>query len=446
VQEDGCEKDKPMENKPTPVPETAMQAGEIRARWTWVEPLVWTDRMLTALENGVKGSKWFSLIDKVYAKPTLRAGFAKVKHNAGSGGMDGQTVKMFETQEEDNLDWMQSQLRESSYRPKPVKRVWISKLTGRDKRPLGVPTVEDRVVQTALKTVLEPIFEKDFAATSYGFRPGRGCKDALRQVDQLLKEGYSWVVDADIKSYFDTIPHQQLMERIEKKVADGRVLELLKAFLEQGIMEGMKHWKPTAGTPQGAVISPLLANIYLDPLDWKMIREGVEMVRYCDDLVILCRSQEQAQQAQDGLRRWLAEQGLKLNDQKTRIVDATGTGGFDFLGYHFERGYRWPRQKSLKKLKDAIRAKTRRCNGQSLEGIIETINPTLRGWMGYFKHSHWTTFQPLDGWIRMRLRSILRKRAKRQGRGRGMDHQRWPNAFFKQAGLFSLHTAYASLC
>lgn len=435
-----------MGNKPTIVPERATQAGEIRARWAWVEPLVWTDRMLTALEQGVKGGKWFSLIDKVYAKITLRAGFAKVKHNAGSGGIDGQTVKMFETKMEDNLDTLQRQLREGSYRPKPVRRVWISKLFSRDKRPLGIPTVKDRVVQTALKTVLEPIFEKDFAPTSYGGRPGRGCKDALRQVEQFLKEGYSWVVDADIKSYFDMIPRQPLMERIEKKVADGRVLELIKSFLEQGIMEGMKHWKPTEGTPQGAVISPLLANIYLDPLDWKMIREGFKMVRYCDDLVILCRSQQQAQQALEILRQWLTEQGLSLNDEKTGIVDATKHGGFDFLGYHFERGYRWPRQKSMQKLKDKIRAQTRRCNGRSLDGIIKVINPVLRGWFGYFKHSHWTTFQPLDGWIRMRLRSILRKRTKRRGRGRGLDHQRWPNAFFGKSGLFSFHKTYVSLC
>jgi RNA-directed DNA polymerase len=299
-------------------------------------------------------------------------------------------------------------------------------------------------VQTALKTVLEPIFEKDFAPTSYGFRPGRGCKEALRQVDGLLTKGCTWAVDADIQSYFDTIPHQGLMQRIEGKVADGRVLELLKAFLKQGILEGMKHWKPTEGTPQGAVISPLLANIYLDPLDWKMIQQGSEMVRYADDLVILCRSRSEAEDVLRELQQWMNEAGLSLNAEKTRIVDATQRGGFDFLGYHFERGYRWPRKKSLQKLKDKIRAQTRRCNGRSLVAIIQAINPILRGWFGYFQHSHRTTFPSLDGWIRTRLRNIMRKRTKRRGRAKGLDHQRWPNAFFAESGLFFLHTAYAS--
>jgi RNA-directed DNA polymerase len=435
-----------MENQPTTVSEKTKQAGEIRVRWAWVEPSVWTDCMWTALENGVKGGQWFSLIDKVYAMPTLRVGFTKVKRNAGSSGVDGQTVKMFEKEEESNLERLQRQLREGSYCPKPVKRVWISKLTGRDKRPLGIPTVEDRVVQTALKSVLEPIFERDFAETSYGFRPKRGCKDALKQVARLLEEGYSWVVDADIRSYFDTILRRLLMERLGEKVADGRVLERIEAFLKQGIMEGMKHWKPTAGTPQGAVISPLLANIYLNPLDWKMIQQGMKMVRYCDDLVILCRSREHAEEALATLGQWLTEQGLSLNAEKTKIVDASVAGGFDFLGYHFERGYRWPRRKSEQKFKDAIRAKTHRCHGKSLDAIIKSLNPILRGWFGYFKHSHWNTFQTLDGWIRMRLRSLLRKRSKRSGRGRGQDHQRWPNVFFEEAGLYSLFKTHASLC
>lgn len=431
-----------MENKPTIVPERATQDGEIRVRWAWVEPSVWTDRMLTALEKGVKGGKWFSLIDKIYAPTTLQRAFAKVKLNNGSAGIDRQTVGMFERRLEDELRKLKVQLQEGNYRPQPVKRVWIEKQGSRDKRPLGIPTVRDRVTETASKMVLEPIFEKDFAPTSYGFRPKRGCKDALRRVQALLKTGSAWVVDADIKSYFDTVIHHQMMKRIEEKIADGRVLELLKSWLKQGIMEGMKYWEPTEGTPQGSGISPLLANIYLNPLDWKMIREGFEMVRYCDDLVILCRSQQEAQQALGNLRQWMNEQGLHLNEEKTRIVDATEQGGFDFLGYHFERGYRWPRKKSLKKLKDNIRSETRRCNGKSLGAIIQAINPILRGWMEYFKHSHGNTFPSLDGWIRMRLRSILRKRSGRRGRGAGRDHQRWPNAYFGKNGLLSLHTTY----
>ena len=320
------------------------------------------------------------------------------------------------------------------------------KLGSKEQRPLGIPTVRDRVVQAALRAVLEPIFERDFAAQSYGFRPGRGCKDALRRVDTLLKQGYSWVVDADLKSYFDTIPRAELMARVKAKVSDGRVLKLLEAFLTQGVLEEMNLWTPEAGTPQGAVISPLLSNIYLDALDHAMAGKGIEMVRYADDFVVLCGTKAEAQQALEEVRRWTAQAGLTLHPVKTRIVDATQPGGFDFLGYHFEQGQRWPRRKSEKKFRDTIRAKTRRTHGQSLQATIVDLNRTLGGWFGYFQHSHKTTFATLDGWVRMRLRSILRHRQGRRGRGRGADHQRWPNAYFAERGLFSLVTAHATAC
>src|SRR5207249_11732940 len=264
--------------------------------------------------------------------------------------------------------------------------------------------------QTAVRHVLEPIFERDFAEHSYGFRPGRGCREALRRVDHLLKAGYHWVVDADLKSYFDTITQEPLLERVAEKIADGRVLDLVRAFLRQGIMEGMKTWTPTGGTPQGAVISPLLSNLYLNPLDHLMAQQGIEMVRYADDFVLLCRSEAEAQRALALVQQWTATAGLTLHPEKTRIVDATQHGGFDFLGYHFERGLRWPRRKSLKKLRDKIRILTKRSNGQSLEVIISRVNSVNRGWFGYFKHSYHTTFPYLDSWIRMRLRSLLRKR------------------------------------
>jgi RNA-directed DNA polymerase len=250
-------------------------------------------------------------------------------------------------------------------------------------------------------------------------------------------------VDADLKGYFDTIPQEPLLERIAKKVSDGRMLEMLAMYLKQGVMEGMREWTLEMGTPQGAVISPLLANIYLDPLDHKMEEQGIEMVRYADDFVVLCRSMEEAEQALEEIKAWVEEAGLTLHPTKTRIVDATEKGGFDFLGYHFERGYIWPRKKSEQKLKETLRAKTRRTEGRSLKVIIEDVNRTLKGWRGYFKASHYTTFTTLDGWIRMRLRSILRKRSKRKGRGRGRDHQRWPNAFFAVQGLYSLVAAHA---
>ena len=402
--------------------------------------------MLTALEQGVLGGKWFSLMDKVYALPNLRRAFERVKANGGAAGVDHVTVEEFERHLEANLGKLSQTLKDGSYRPQAIRRVWIPKPGGKAKRPLGIPTVRDRVVQATLRAVLEPIFERDFSAHSYGFRPNRGCKDALRRVDALLKAGYSWVVDADLKSYFDTIPHAALLDRVREKVTDGKVLGLLEAFLTQKVMETAEGWTPEEGTPQGAVISPLLSNIYLDPLDQIMARGGLEMVRYADDFVILCRSEEEARAALEPVQVWTATAGLQLHPTKTRIVDARQLGGFDFLGYHFERGRRWPRPKSLKKLKDTIRAKTRRTNGQSLPAIVTDLNRTLKGWFECFKHSHRFTFPALDKWLRMRLRSILRYRQGGEGRGRGADYQRWPNAFFAEHGLFSFVAARALAC
>ena len=436
------------EASPVSVPCEAQQAGDARAdlsRWAWVERCVWTERMLTALQHGVKGGKWFRLIDKVYASRTLRAASARVAANGGAAGVDHQTIAMFAARLDSNLEHLAEALRKRSYRPQAIRRVLIPKPGRREKRPLGIPTVRDRVAQTALRAVIEPIFEVGFAQHSYGFRPNRGCKDALRRVDTLLKRGYVWVVDADLRSYFDTIPHDRLMDRIGRKIADGRVLELIQAFLSQDVMETARVWAPQLdegrGTPQGAVISPLLSNIYLDALDHEMAGAGFEMVRYADDFVILCRSQPEAQRALEHVSRWVEASGLTLHPDKTRIVDATQPGGFDFLGYHFEHGRHWPSRRSLKKFKDAIRAKTRRTNGRSLSVIVVDVNRRTRGWFEYFKHCPRTTHRTLDGWLRMRLRSILRRRQRRRGRGRGADHQRWPNAFFTAHGLFSMYAA-----
>jgi len=339
---------------------------------------------------------------------------------------------------------LQHGLREGTYEPQSIRRKWVPKPGSKEQRPLGIPTVRDRVVQTALRNVIEPIFERGFTEQSYGFRPGRGCKDALRHVEALLKQGYVHIVDADLKSYFDTIPREPLLERVREKISDGQVLKLIEAYLSQGILEeNLKEWTPEEGTPQGAVVSPLLANIYLDPLDRLMAERGIEMVRYADDFVLLCRSRTEAEQALREVEEWTRGAGLTLHPEKTQIVHASSEG-FDFLGYHFELGTKWPRQKSLKKFKDAIRAKTRRTNGRSLETIIQNVNRTLIGWFGYFKHSRRYTFNLLDGWIRMRLRSILRKRRGGKGRGRGGDQQRWPNAYFAERGLFSLKEALAA--
>jgi RNA-directed DNA polymerase len=309
---------------------------------------------------------------------------------------------------------------------------------------LGIPAVKDRIVQTALKFVLEPIFEREFLKMSYGFRPGLGCKDALREVDRLLKEGYTFVVDADLKSYFDTIPHEKLLKRVEQRVSDGRVLELIEAFLKQDIVREMERWTPTGGTPQGAVISPLLANIYLHPLDCQMQQKGYRMVRYADDFVVLCHSAEKAQAALEEVRSWVEQNGLSLNVDKTHVGDCRQYGqGFEFLGYRFEVGRRWVRQKSRKAFRDRIRMRTKRTRGDSLAKIMAELNPTLRGWFNYFKHAHPGTLKRMDAFVRRRLRAILRKQEKRPGLGRWRDdHQRWPNTFFAAQGLFTMYAAW----
>jgi RNA-directed DNA polymerase len=442
-------KDTSRQETPSPVagrePEPP-QGGDICARWAWVEASVWTPRMLKTLETGIEGGKWFRLIDKVWSEKNLQSALKEVLSKGGSAGIDGRSVAAIKGQSEEEIAILQRQLRAEGYEPKAVKRVWITKEGSVEKRPLGVPTVRDRIVQTALCHVIEPIFERDFAPQSYGFRPGRGCKDALRRVDQLLKEGGVWVVDADIKGYFDAIPHGPLMERVRRKIADGRVLRLMEGYLKAGVMESVKGWQPSDnGTPQGAVISPLLANIYLDPLDWEMAAAGLEMVRYADDFVVLCRSAQEAGQALEKIQEFAQANGLRLHPQKTRIVNAREPGGFDFLGYHFERGRKWPRKKSLDKLKEVLRAKTRRTEGRHLKAICEDLNGVLRGWFEYFKHSKSHVFERLDAYTRGRLRSILRKRRRGQGRGRGCDHQRWSNAFFHAQGLSSLMASYRAI-
>jgi RNA-directed DNA polymerase len=431
------------ESQASVVPARARQGAETRAgKWTWVEATVWSERMLAALENGVKGGKWFSLIDKVYRKQTLEAAWHKVKSNAGAAGVDGQSVKKFAARAELYLEELEGALKTGEYRPEPIRRVEIPKAGGK-KRPLGIPVVKDRIVQTALKLVIEPIFEREFEESSYGFRPGRSAKEALREVDELIGKGYIHVVDADIENFFDTIPQPTLKGRVEERISDGAVHKLIDLFLRQDIIQGLKRWTPVGGTPQGAVISPLLANIYLHPLDRQMKQKGYRMVRYADDFVVLCRSAEQAQEALKEVRAWIEQNGLKLNADKTHVGDCRQAGqGFEFLGYRFEVGRRWVRQKSLLALRERIRQKTRRTRGDSLACIIADLNPTLRGWFHYFKHAQPWVHQLTDGFVRRRLRALLRKQDKRPGMGKCRnDHLRWPNTFFAAQGLFTLTTA-----
>lgn len=420
----------------------AKRGREVAPAWAWTEASVWTERMLATLERGIKGGKWYSLMDKVWKLENLQSATRKVVGNKGAAGVDGKRAESYLLENPKRLQQVQGWLKAGDYWPKPVKRVWIPKLGSKELRPLGVPTVEDRIVQTAVRNVIEPIFEHTFAEQSYGFRPGRGAKDALRRVDHLLKAGKVWVVDADLQGYFDSIPQGRLLEAVAQHISDGPLLELVARFLKQGVMESGKEWQPTErGTPQGAVISPLLANIYLNPLDQLMAQKGKEMVRYADDFVVLCESEAEALEVLGDLRRWVEEAGLTLHPAKTGVVDASQKGGFDFLGYHFERGKRWPRRKSVVKFRTAIREKTGRLRPGSMGQIVGDVNRILRGWFEYFQHSAKGTFPQLDKWVRNRLRTIERRRRRLQGRARGRDYQRWPNAYFERLGLISLVSA-----
>jgi len=414
-------------------------------QWSWVEATVWTDRMLAALGNGVRGGKWHSLIDKVYASQTLWAAWRRVAANQGAAGIDRMSVDRFEANAEYYLKELEQELRNGSYKPAPIRRVYIPKGKGKT-RPLGIATVKDRIVQGALKLVIEPIFEMEFLPVSFGFRPQRSCKDALRIVDGSLKEGYTWVVDADLQSYFDTIPKIRLMKLVKERVSDASVLELLQRFLDQDVIEGMKRWTPTAGTPQGSVISPLMSNLYLHGLDELLSKCDLRYVRFADDFVAMCRTRKEAEEVLDVIRIWVERQGLTLHPEKTRVGNCMEKGqGFDFLGYHFESGRRWVRPKSRQALRDKLRQLTGRTRSGSMESIIAELNPILRGWFGYFKQAHRTTFRDVDGFVRRRLRAVLRKREKRPGFGRTpSDHRRWPNTFFAQHGLFTLQEAYVA--
>jgi len=427
------------------VSERATQGAEADDRdWSWVEESIWTERMLAVLGNGIKGGKWYSLIDKVYRPSTLHRAWQRIAANKGASGVDGQSVERFGANAGKYLNELSDAIRSGKYRPEAVRRVQIPKGAGKT-RPLGIPTVKDRIVQTAVKMVIEPIFEQEFLSVSYGFRPNKGCKDALREVDKLVKAGFTHVVDADLAGYFDSIPQDALLARVSEQVSDGRVLGLLQSWLKQDVMEGAKRWTPVAGTPQGAVISPLLANIYLHPLDKLITSLGFHMVRYADDFVILCRNGEDAQAALRHVQSWVEANGLTLHPDKTHLGNCRNKGeGFEFLGYRFECSKRTVRKKSLQALRDKVRSKTKRSCGKSMAMVIADLNPMLRGWFAYFKHAGKWIFPKIDSFVRRRLRAIRRKQLKRPGMGRCYaDHKRWPNAYFAERGLYIMKTAHA---
>jgi RNA-directed DNA polymerase len=396
--------------------------------------------MLATLQTGVRGGKWHALIDKVYDQHNLYDSAHKVLGKRGAAGVDRQTVDDFAEDERNEIQWLHAQLRKDGYRPAPVRRAWIPKPGSTEKRPLGIPTVRDRVVQTALVHVIEPILDNEFHERSYGFRHGRSCHGALRHVEKLLEAGYVFTVDADLKSYFDTIPKDRLLALVRQKISDSRVLGLINSYLEQGIMEELRTWTPETGVPQGAVLSPVLSNLYLNPLDHLMAGKGYEMVRYADDLVVLCRTVEEAQAALEEIRCWVATAGLTLHPTKTQIVDSREES-FAFLGYCFRGDRRYPREKSHRKIIDRIRELTPRKSGKSLDQMIQKISRSLQGWFNYFRHCHWGIYGSYDSMIRRRLRRMLLKRHRLNPKRLSRTH-RWPNAFFASHGLYSLREAH----
>ncbi len=412
-------------------------------KWEWAEASIWTDAMLKALSNGVKGGKWFSLIDKVYRIGTLEAAWQKVRAYKGAAGVDKVTVNTFEAQQGKYLKELENELKVGTYKPKAVKRVKIPKGQGK-MRSLGMPTVKDRIAQQAVKMVLEPIFEKEFLDMSYGFRPKKGAKMAIEEVSSLIKEGYTWVVDADLQAYFDTIPHEKLMAKVEQHISDGRVIELLEMWLKQEIMDECKLWVPTVGSPQGAVISPLLSNIYLHGLDVFVTNAGYKMIRYADDFVILTRSRKEAEDALNLVQEWVSEHELALHPDKTHLGNCMVEGeGFEFLGYRFEAGTSWVRRKSIQKFRDRIRQETSRVCGKSLDAVIGKLNPILRGWCNYFKGVTKYTLGTFDSFVRRRLRAIIERQNKRRSFGAGWCNQKIPNKFFASKGLFNMETNQA---
>ena len=398
---------------------------------------VWTPAMVEARERYRQaGRRWYLLYDKLYVEQNLKAAWVQVEENGGAAGVSGQTIAQYREGLEQRLHDLVRRLKEQTYEPRPIRRVYIPKGNGKQ-RPLGIPEIEDRIVQAALVRLIEPIFEAKFLGVSFGFRPERSAHNALAELVAAMEAGYTKIVDADITDCFGSIPWTPLVEEVAREVSDPKVLGLVKKFLKAEVMEGMERWQPEAGTPQGAVLSPLLANVYLHRFDEEITRAGYRMVRYADDFVILCKSTAEAEQARQEAEQTLAEMELQLHPEKTRIVDAM-RDKFQFLGYEFWPTGRAPRRSSKQKLRDRIRAKTPRNPGTSVRAVIASLNRTLRGYYGYFRHSCWTAFKDADGFARRRLRNILRKFRKRRGTSRGRENREYPNHFFDELGLFSM--------
>ncbi len=388
------------------------------------------------MAEDVHPTKAGSLIDKVWYLPNLRRAWTLVKANHGTWGVDSQSLEAFEAHLDDELLNLQAALKADAYVPLPGRRVYIPKPDGR-RRGLAVPAVRDRVVQTALRLRLEPHFEARFAETSYGFRPGRSAHQAIGDVMASLHHGGAWIVEVDIEHFFDTASHERLLAAVAEVVADGRILRLVQAFLRAGVMEEGRKRTLVAGTPQGACLSPLLSNAFLDTFDHQMLAHGHRAVRYADDLVIVCRAREEAEMALEQVHQILEGQlGLRLHPQKTRVVHITE--GFEFLGFRFWRDDRGlhlqPRAWAVQALRDKVRLITRRMQPRRTDELVALLNPVLRGWRRYFRIGDLRRLGwRLDRWVLWWLRAYVAKR------WRTANWRRYPDPFFyRRLGLYSL--------
>ncbi len=409
------------------------------------KPLGDKPRRLVHWLNPTGEKKVHSLVDKVYKQKNLELAWEKVKRNGGSGGIDGQTIDDFGRDLEGNLRRLHDELRTEQYRPQPVRRHLIPKSGQPGKfRPLGIPTIFDRVCQQALLNRLEPIFEPVFDEASFGYRRGRSTKDAMRKIWREIEQGNEWVVDADLKDFFGSAEHDKLMALLNQRVADGRVLGLLESMMNVGYLEDGTIHPTERGVPQGGVVSPLISNVLLTPFDREMRRKGYRLTRFADDWLVTCKTRAEAQSALTFAVKVLDKLGVVLHEGKTRIVHVRH--GFEFLGYKIKRGkrplklpahkiksgvkqgalYAYPRQKSIAHFKEQIRKRTRRKAPLTTKELIDELNPIIRGWGNYYRKAHVRKlFNQLDRWIRRRIWS--------------QRFKRWRNAGWKKLPESALH-------